>query len=395
MNAEERRILDAIDDADALALLRDLIRIPSENPPGEELGKAQHLASYFARHGIWVQLDEVLPGRPNVVAELVPGNHAAGPTLVFNGHLDTVPAGAGWTVDPFGAEVRDGRVFGRGAADMLAGVAAMSAATVALARAGQGLHGRMLVHAVIDEEGDAKGSRKAADNIGADWAIVTEPSGGTVQAYGKGQLNVEVSFRGRAAHSSTPALGHNAVHDAAAFIARIEREHEAVGGETYPGVGPKTYSAGIVRGGTSGSIIPAECTVTIDRRLLPTETLDDALADIERLVDEIRAERPGLDARLRPTLLFPPLPPPADGTLAKTVQAVIAELGRNAPLSGAAGATDGAWYAKRGIPTVIFGPGDARTAHQPDESVAIDDVAFATRVLALTAARLVARAEVT
>src|SRR4029453_19401682 len=134
-----------------LTLLRELIKIPSENPPGNELRKAQHLADYFDRHGVRVRLDEVLPGRPNVIAELALGDASDGPTLIFNGHLDTVPVGTGWTIDPFAAEVRDGRVYGRGAADMLAGVAAMAAATVALSRERRNLRGRLVVHAVVDE----------------------------------------------------------------------------------------------------------------------------------------------------------------------------------------------------------------------------------------------------
>jgi acetylornithine deacetylase/succinyl-diaminopimelate desuccinylase family protein len=388
MNTNDRDVLEAVEDAGDLTLLRELIKIPSENPPGNELRKAQHLADYFDRHGVRVRLDEVLPGRPNVIVELALGDASDGPTLIFNGHLDTVPVGTGWTIDPFAAEVRDGRVYGRGAADMLAGVAAMAAATVALSRERRNLRGRLVVHAVVDEEVDARGSRHAASNVDADWVIVAEPSNGRLYTHGNGQLNVEVTFEGRAAHSSAPETGHNAIHDAAAFIAHVEREDERHRICTGPEVSRRTYSACVIAGGVGGSTVPDRCTVTIDRRVIPTETLDEALRDVARLLDEVRARRPGLHARLRPTLRFPPLAPAVDQRLINAIQASVAVLGRELSIAGFTGATDAAWYAQRGIPAVIFGPGDLRTAHQPDESVAIDDLALSTRALALTARRL-------
>ena len=381
------RVLGAIDPESALELLRDLIRRPSENPPGNEEATVGVLASFFERNGIPLRLDYVRPGRPNLIAELGRG---AGPTLVLNGHTDTVPFGDGWTRDPVGAEVEAGRVFGRGACDMLAGVAAMSEAAAALHRSGVELAGRVLIHAVVDEEVDAIGSQRAAAQVEADWVIVTEPSGGTIQAFGKGQLNVEITFRGKAAHSSTPQIGRNAINDAAAFVALLEIEAARLGKSPYPGVGPVTFTPAIVHGGHHGSTVPAECKLVLDRRLLPTETLDQAQRHIEDLLADLADQRPGLDATLEPTLLFPPLPPSEDDTLTLAIQQAIADLGGGAPdVRGATGATDAAWYAARGIPAVIYGPGDGSTAHQPDEFVQIDDLHFCTRVLALTALRLI------
>src|SRR5262245_1165425 len=387
MSADERRVVDAIDDEETLALLRELIRCPSENPPGREEATATCLVEYFERQGIPVRLEEILPRRPNVIAEFGRGG---GPTLVFNGHTDTVPAGPGWTLDPFGADVRDGRVYGRGACDMLAGVAAMSAATVTLKRSGVPLSGRVLVHAVIDEEEHSLGSKAAAKDMDADWVIVTESTGGAVQAFGKGQLNVEITFTGKAAHSSRPDEGRNAIHDAAAFIGLIEREHRGLADDPYPGVGPLTFSTDVSTGRMTGSIVAPDCTIVLDRRLLPMETLEDAQAHVERLLEQLAAERPGLEFTLRPTLRFPPFPPRSDDRLARTVGAAVRDVGAGSgEISGARGATDAAWYAARGIPTVIYGPGDGKTAHQADEWIAVDDLRRGTRALALAAARLV------
>jgi acetylornithine deacetylase/succinyl-diaminopimelate desuccinylase family protein len=392
MNTAEQRLLDAVDDAAALELLRGLIRIPGENPPGEELGKANYLAGYFADHGLPVRLHEVLPGRPNVITEVVLGAGAAGPTMVFNGHLDTVPAGEGWTRNPFGADIDNGRVYGRGAADMLAGIAAMSTAATALAHAAPDLDGRLLVHAVVDEEAHSHGSRHAAAGTTANWVIVAEPSGGTIGTHGKGQVNVDFTFTGRAAHSSRPEAGHNAIHDAAAFVARVERANLESAVETTPAVGPRTYGVGIINGGTNASTVPAECTVTVDRRVLPTETPDEAIADLHRLLDEVRADRPHIRSHSRPTLVFPPLPEGRNQILADTLRDAIGDVdGSEAPLIGFTGATDAAWYAQRDIPAVIYGPGDIADAHQPDESVAIDSLESSARALALTAMRLLRR----
>lgn len=389
-SAEEQRVLDAIDENEALELLRDLIRIPSENPPGDELAKAEYLKRVFADAGLEPRLEEVAPDRPNVIVEF---GAEAGPLLVLNGHIDTVPAGEGWTVDPFGAEVRDGNVYGRGACDMLAGVAAMSAAALAVKRSGIELAGRLAVHAVIDEEVDALGSQHAAKTVDADWVIVTESSAGRVEVFTKGQLNVEITFRGKAAHSSTPQLGHNAIHDAAAFVALVEAENEVAARNPHPEVGPATYTAAIVAGGTNGSIVPAECKLTVDRRLLPTETVADGEADMQRLLDRLAEERPGLDASIRPALLFPPLPPTEDGRVAAEIQAARTALyGVETGLSGATGATDASWYGARGMDAVVYGPGACPTAHQPDEFVAIDELHEVTRVLALTCARLLGAA---
>jgi acetylornithine deacetylase len=385
-SAVEQRVLDAIDADETLELLRELIRIPSENPPGEERAKAEYLKDFFARNGLEARLEEVAPGRPNVIVEL---GAKDGPLLVLNGHIDTVPAGAGWTVDPFGAEVRDGRVYGRGACDMLAGVASMIGAALAVKRSGIELAGRLAVHAVIDEEVDALGSQQAAKTVDADWVIVTESSGGRVEVFTKGQLNVEITFRGKAAHSSVPELGRNAIADAAAFIALAERANEVAAASPYPEVGPATFTPAIIDGGTNGSIVPAECKLTLDRRLLPTETIADGEADVQRLLDQLAEDRPGLDASVRPTLLFPPLPPPEDGRTAAAIQAARTDLyGEETPLSGATGATDASWYGARGMDAVVYGPGNCPTAHQPDEFVAVDELHEVTRVLALTCARL-------
>ena len=218
----------------------------------------------------------------------------SGPTLVLCGHLDTVPAGGGWTVDPFSGTVTGGHVYGRGACDMKAGVAAMAAAMAAVKRSGILLRGSLALHAVIDEEVGSAGARKAAAEQPGDWVIVTEPSGGRVLVTGNGQLNFEIVFHGKAVHSSHPEDGRNAIHDAAGFICLVEEQARCLATAPCPGIGPATYSVGLVKGGRGGSTVADRCELTLDRRVLPSEGLDAAEAEVRRLLSRLETAR-GLD----------------------------------------------------------------------------------------------------
>jgi len=386
LTALEQRAAAAVDADETVELLRELIRCPSENPPGNEGPCAELLAEFLSERDIATRLVEVAEGRSNLYAQHGPGDR----TLVLNGHLDTVPVGEGWTVEPFAAVVRDDRVYGRGACDMKGGIAAMCAAMLALKRAELPLNGRMVLHMVVDEESVALGTRKAIEEP-ADWVVVTEPSRGQVIASGNGQLNYEIVFEGKAVHSSVPEEGRNAIHDAAAFIALIETENRRFAQSPYPGIGPATYSTGLIDGGLGGTTVPDRCSLTLDRRVLPTESLDGAEKQVVSLLESLALERPGLRWSMRRTLEFPTMPDTRSRELAATVQSVVADLGGPAPTGlGMRAATDAAWYCEAGRPVVIFGPGDGETAHRPDEFISINDLLFGARALAVASVRLLA-----
>ena len=384
----EQRAVAAIDDAELLDLLRRLIAHPSENPPGNEGACARFLQSFLEERGVASRLVEVSPGRPNLYATL----GSSRPTLVLCGHLDTVPAGDGWTVEPFAGSVTGGRVYGRGACDMKAGLAAMTAVLLALKRSGIPLRGSLALHAVIDEEETSLGAKQAAVEQPGDWVIVTEPSSGKVLSTGNGQLNLEIVFHGRAVHSSHPEDGRNAIHDAAAFVSLVEAENGRLAAAPYPGIGPATYSVGLVEGGRGGSTVADRCQLTLDRRVLPSEGLDGAEDGVRRLLSQLEAERPGLDWSLSRTVAFAPLRATDAGRLVEALNGAVADLGGTVPAEhpGMRFATDAAWYAAAGRPAVVFGPGDVSMAHQPDEHVAIEDLNVSTRVLALSCVRLLA-----
>jgi acetylornithine deacetylase/succinyl-diaminopimelate desuccinylase family protein len=385
-DARESRVLEAINDTEMLELLRALIAHRSENPPGNEAGCAHFLDSFLKDRGVETSLVEAAPDRPNLYATI----GTSGLTLVFCGHLDTVPAGDGWTFDPFAGTVADGRVYGRGACDMKAGLATMVAAMLAVKRSGVPIDGSLALHAVIDEEFGCAGGRKAASEQPGDWAIVAEPSSSQVFAVGNGQACFVITFHGKAVHSSHPEQGRNAINDAAAFINSLEAETLRLAASPFPGIGPGTYSIGLIAGGRGGSTVADRCEVTIDRRVLPCESLESVHAELQRLLERLATQRPGLLWELSQPVAFPPLAGTASSHLEQALTSAVRDLGRPIPKQrpGMRFATDAAWYEAAGCPAVVFGPGDMSIAHQPDEYVAIEDLNAAARALALCCVRL-------
>ncbi len=384
--ATEQRVLDIIDAAEILELLRGLIECPSENPPGNEKACALFLASFLEQRGIRCRLVDVLPGRPNLYATV----GFSSPRLVLCGHLDTVPAGDGWTVDPFSAAVIDGRVYGRGACDMKAGLASMAAVLLAIQRSKVVLKGSIALHAVVDEEAGSAGAERAAMEEPSDWVIVTEPSSTQVRSTGNGQLNFEIVFHGRAVHSSHPEKGRNAIHDAAGFVALVEQENLRFAAMPYPGIGPATYSVGVLKGGRGGSTVADRSELTLDRRVLPSESLDEVEDQVRALLARLEEARPGLSYSLTRTVSFPPLRGTNAAHLEQMLNNALRELGGTiGKRQGMRFSTDAAWYAINGRPAVVFGPGDVTIAHQPNEHVAVDDLNAVTRVLTLSSLRLI------
>jgi acetylornithine deacetylase len=221
--------------------------------------------------------------------------------------------------------------------------------------------------------------------------IVTEASRGQMLTYGNGQLNFEIAFEGKAVHSSRPEDGRNAIHDAAMFIRLVEAEHQALAAHPYPGLGPGTFSVGVIRGGLGGTIVADHCELTLDRRVLPNETLDGAEAAVVNLLRRLEDERPGLRWSMKRTLDFPPILGERTQTLPAAIGDAVEALGAPRPQrEGMRAATDAAWYDQAGAEVVVFGPGDGSTAHRPDESVSVADVLFGARALALTCAKVLA-----
>lgn len=384
----EGRVLAAIDDEETLVLASSFISVDTQDPPGNEASLARDLAVILGRAASSVRLVEVLPGRENLEARF---GRPEGRLLVINGHTDTMPAGTGWTSAPHEPTVDGDILRGRGACDVKGGLAAAVEALLAIDRAGITLAGEVILDAVVDEEDGGRGTaRSIADGRTGDWAIVLEPTDLAVIPSGNGQVNFEVVFTGSAAHGSAPESGRNAIEDAAAFVQLVEHAARAFARNPDPRVGPATYNVGTIEGGVQTSIVPASCRLTLDRRILPGQTVEDATGHLEAMIAELRAERPGAQVDHRVLIAVPAIDQPGDLPVCSVLRSAVAQVtGADVGLAGLRATSDAAQLVTAGIPSVVFGPGSVTlSAHRPDEFVPLAELHAASRALALTIIRL-------
>lgn len=381
-----RRALHAVDATALVQLTTDLVRFPSVTPPGSEEPIARFLAERFRAHGLGVELQEVTPGRFNAVGRL--GQARGRPHLVLNGHLDVVPAGDGWSVPPFEPTVRDGRIYGRGSADMKGGLAALISAIEAVQASGAPLAGTITIAAVADEEGMQAGTQRFVEGCGpADFGIVAEPTNLRPAIAQKGDAYLEVTTHGVAAHASIPQAGHNAIADMAAIVTELEELGASYQRRVpHPLLGFPTLSVGTITGGTITPIVPDRCSITIDRRLLPGEDITAVQADVADLIARTQVRRPRLDAAVQILKVFPPSEIAADESIVRVVQEATRTVRDTSPAPfGLAGTTDAnLMIDPGGIPTVIFGPGDLAVCHKPDEYLSIDELVAACKIYVVT-----------
>lgn len=366
---------------DAVALTRLLVRIDSRNPglvssaPGEgEVARA--LTSVLRAWGMAVELQEVEPGRPNVVAR---AGAAGGRTLMFNGHLDVVGVD-GMTHPPFAAESRDGRLFARGATDMKGGVAAMCAAAWRAAQ--RGLGGEVIVAAVVDEEWQSAGTRGLLERgVRADAAIVTEPTRLAIAPAHKGFTWTEVTLRGRAAHGSRYDVGVDAIRHAGLLLADLDRlEREILVRPTHPLLGHASLHAATIAGGSGWSTYPDWCRLDIERRTVPGESPADAIREMEEAAERLRAST-AADATVRHVFSQWPSDVALDAPIVTALDGALRSRGEAVAVEGLSAWTDAALLNAAGVPAICYGPGDIALAHAATEWVVEADIARAADVL--------------
>ena len=377
-----RAAASAVDPEQVVEIVRALIAAPSENPGGDERAAAAVARAFLDDIGIPSEVIEGREGRPNVVATIGEGR----PKLAWNGHLDVVPAGeeSGWLHPPWAGVVEDGMLWGRGAADMKGPIASALAAVAAIRRADVATAGALELHLVADEEHRGiHGTRVLleAGRLDADACIVGEPSGMELGLAARGGAFFRAIARGRAAHGSTPHLGVNAIEAMSRFVLALP---DALPDLRHPLLGSPTVNAAMIRGGRAPNVVPDECTLTIDRRTLPGETLEDVRAPFERLLERLGHEFTDFDLRLEFPELTQAAEIPADAPIAAVVRAAAREeRGREPPDIGFTGITDARFYVNdANTPAVVFGPGDLRVAHTSNERVPVDDLVVAARVYA-------------
>lgn len=378
---------------DARALLRALVATDSRNPdlvpgaPGEG-AVAQLLANVLASWGFRVNVQEAAPGRPNVIATVGGGR---GKSLLFNGHIDVVAVDT-MTHAPFAAEETDGRLYGRGASDMKAGVAAMCAAAHrAIAR---GVAGTVTVAAVVDEEFKSIGTRALiASGFRADAAIVTEPTQLAIMPAHRGFTWVRVTCRGRAAHGSRYDLGVDAILHAAHVMRGLDDfQRSELDARTHKLLGHASLHAGTIAGGSGWSTYPEECRLEIERRTLPGETGDDVVAEIQHVCDRVRQSVPGLRADVEHVFSQLPSDVAEDAPICSALADALRGCGEPVRVAGMSAWTDAALLNAAGIPAICFGPGDMMLAHANAEWVELAEVDRAADVLAQLAVRWCATA---
>jgi acetylornithine deacetylase/succinyl-diaminopimelate desuccinylase family protein len=380
----------AVDAGRVLDLAQRLIAIPTENPPGDERRAAEFLADYFADSGWSVEVTEASPGRPNVVVGIE--SHAPGPGLIFNGHLDVVPAGDGWTTAPFTPVIRDGRLIGRGAADMKGGVAAMVAAVEAVQRAEVPLRGRLTLAIVADEEEGSTGTRELVrGGLQGTWAIVPEPTELQPVVAHKGSANIHVHVHGSAAHASAPEQGVNAIEKAATLIARLSELNAQLRSRNHTLLGYPTLTVCTISGGFNDYIVPDACHLSLNRRLIPPETELDVLAEVAAVLERQAHDDPAFVGEMELKAFTPPLETDVNSPVVLALRSATARvLGPDPGVTGWSATCDGSIMShEASIPTVVFGPGSvARDAHRPDESVAVSDLVACARIFAVTIVQL-------
>jgi len=358
-----------------IALLEDLVAIDSVNPSlvsgarGEE-EIARRIAAECGAAGLSVSVNEVTPGRPNVVAVLEGRN--PGPTLMFCGHVDTV--GVAGMEQPFRPVHRDGRLYGRGAQDMKGGIAAMLGAARQVVEQGGCAHGRLIVAAVVDEEHASIGAEALAEAWRADAAVVTEPTDLDIAVAHKGFEWIRVETHGRAAHGSRPRDGRDAILRMGRVLSRLESlDRRLQAQRPHALLGTGSLHASIINGGRELSSYPERCSLQIERRTLPGERVGAGLQEVRAILDRLR--RADGDFVGDATLVFSRAAYELEPShpLPEMLTRAAESAGGHPRRVGMSFWSDAAILSAAGIPTVLYGPGGAGL-HSVEEYVRIDDV---------------------
>jgi succinyl-diaminopimelate desuccinylase len=361
--------------------LARLVSFKTENPPGREMEAAQCLAELFRQDGFSVEVDEYKPGRANMIATLENGD---GPVFAFNTHTDVVPAGEGWSSDPFTLRERDGKLFGRGACDAKGPLAAMIEAMRLLNGQRASWRGKLLGVFVGDEEVASEGAKRyAASRPKVDFAVIGEPTSNSSVIAHKGSLRPWIRIHGVSAHSGTPDAGENAIYKAARFVSMVETFHrDVIRHRTHPLVGGASLTITRAAAGTADNVLPDRCDVLLDRRMIPGEDEAAVVAEIAELVARAARE---VDVRAE-IIEYKPTTGGATETAAThpvAVASLAASKRHGAKVTepqGFQGGCDLVHFRAVGAQGTVIGPGALALAHKPDEFVPVDELVTASLI---------------
>lgn len=402
---DKRRLFDWIDEnrGAIVEFLQELVKIPSDNPPGDCWAIAEHLYRRLNRLPLDdVRLLNVPPEAAasrgmirvaNVVATAVFGD-GSGLNIALNAHGDAVAPGLGWTRDPYGGEVVDGKLYGRGAAVSKSDIAAYTFAVAALRRATAPLSGTVTLAFTFDEEtGGIIGPKRLLETgvIRPDMAITAGFTHSIVNAH-NGCLHLEIRIKGRSAHAAEPHRGVDAVEAMIDVVQALYHYRDTLSRKrsSTPGIASPTMVVGLISGGINTNVVPDLCTIRLDRRLIPEEDGEVVEADIRRIIEEASRRR-GVEVEIERLLYARPMKPtPPDSPLIRALTANWKAVmgGKDPEIHGIPLYTDARHFAEAGIPVVLFGAGPRTLAeangHRADENVRIDDLILATKIVAAT-----------
>ena len=371
---------------EALATLQDVVAIDSVNPslPGGldrgEAGMVEYLGTFFTDLGIPYELSEALPGRNNIIATL-PGQNPDR-ILLFECHMDTASAQV-MTIPPFEPHIRDGLMYGRGSCDTKAGGVAMMHAMKRLVASGTVPPMTIAYAGAVDEEHLMRGARHMAPLVNADAVVVAEPTDLEVIRGHKGVVRFHIVVNGKAAHSSKPYLGINAINKMARLIVRLEDEL----GPRYASrndslLGNPTFNVGVVEGGAQINFVPDRCRAAVDCRILPGDTPEGIVSEFEQVIAAAGAEDSELDASIERPLMFTcgALGTAEDAPIVESSVAACQAVLGDVTIAGVPYGTDGSPFADEGVPGVVLGPGSIDQAHGAVEWVECEQVLKAVEI---------------
>lgn len=387
--------------------LAALVRKPSDNPPGDCASHAEMTALALESFGFTVErhpvphADVARAGMISATNLVVRHRFGDGPVIALNAHGDVVPPGDGWSTDPYGAEIRDGWMFGRGVAVSKSDFATYAFALKALIESGAELHGSVELHLTYDEEsGGLIGPAWLLKEgiVKPDYAICAGFSYSITTAH-NGAIHLEVIVRGKSAHAARPDTGHDALEAATAVLNALYGHREVLKGirSSTPGIDHPTLVVGLIEGGINTNVVPDKVRLRLDRRVVPEENPQAVVSQLKTLIEDAVAGLPGIVAEVREVLVTSPLRSidGAERLSAALQRAAKTTLRQDIPTEGVPLYTDARLYCEAGVPTVIYGAGPRTlleaNGHRADERVALDDLRIATKTIALALADLLAR----
>jgi succinyl-diaminopimelate desuccinylase len=369
---------------DALAeTLAALVSVPSVNPGTSERAMGDRVAQLLHGTGCELTFVESMPGRPSLAAVLT-GTAVDGPRLVLNGHMDTVPIDDDrlWTIDPFAGKVDDGRVWGRGAADMKGGLTTQIAVAKVLAGVRPRLRGTLVLHFAAGEERGEPGTLSLLERgFTGDWGITTEPTSLDVAVAQRGVAWFKVLIGGRSAHAACADNGVNTIERVGRVTEALRRYDQRIRVRTHPLLGPSRCAVTMVRAGVEQNAVPDICELVVDRRMIPGDSVETTRAEIGAVLREVAALDPEARYELEPYLNpFPPAEVPEDAAFVqRAIRTVGAVRGEQPAVIGTPYGSDVRNLVNdAGMTAITFGAGDIENCHVPNEYMAIQQLQSAS-----------------